>query len=137
MISFNLRCPADHEFEGWFKDSATFDEQLRRCRIECPVCGSTRLCKAPSTPNISPSANRSKARAEKHRALQAQIREYHRMVEKTHENVGDRFAEEARKIHYKEADERPIYGKATLEEARALLDEEVPVAPLPHIAPCD
>ncbi|MEQ8601821.1 MAG: DUF1178 family protein [Marivibrio sp.] len=137
MISFNLRCSKDHEFEGWFRDSATFEKDLKNRRIECPICGDSKLERALSAPNIATSESRAAAKAEQ--AAQARdkmrdtLRAFRRHVEKTSENVGDRFAEEARKIHYGESATRSIYGKTSLEEARDLHEEGVPVAPIPWI----
>lgn len=131
MISFNLLCAREHEFEGWFAGSAAFEEQRARKLIECPVCGSRAVSKTVSAPNIASSRRRQDARkAETKKALQvmAKLKAH---VRSTHENVGDRFPEEARKIHYGEAQERGIYGKASKDEVGALLEEGIAIAPLP------
>jgi hypothetical protein len=133
MISFNLRCRKDHEFEGWFRDSASFEKDLKKRQIECPVCGDTKLERALSAPNISPSTARAAATHEQARQMRDKMRSFRKEVESTAENVGDRFTEEARKIHYGESDQRAIYGDATLDDAKDLLDEGVPVLPLPWI----
>lgn len=133
MISFNLRCSKDHEFEGWFRDSATFEKDLKKRRIECPICGDVKLERALSAPNIAPSGKRAAAKAEAASKMRDQLRAFRRHVESTSENVGERFADEARKIHYGEAETRSIYGKASLDEARELHEEGVPVAPIPWI----
>jgi len=133
MISFNLRCSKDHEFEGWFRDSATFEKDLKKRRIDCPICGDAKLERALSAPNIATSARRASAKAEQAVQMREQLRAFRRHVEKSSENVGERFAEEARKIHYGEAATRSIYGKTSLDEARELHDEGVPVAPIPWI----
>jgi len=133
MISFTLRCTKDHEFEGWFKDSATFEAQQKGQEIECPVCGSHGIEKALSRPNISSGKTQGAAQAEILRKTRESLREIRQKIESTHENVGDRFAEEARKIHYGESETRGIYGETTGVEARELIEEGIPVAPIPWI----
>lgn len=133
MISFNLRCSKDHEFEGWFRDSARFEKDRKARRIECPICGDAKIERALSAPNIATSERREAANAEQARALRDKLRRFRRHVESTAEDVGERFPEEARKIHYGESEERGIYGKASPEEARDLIEEGVPVAPIPWV----
>jgi hypothetical protein len=133
MISFNLRCRKDHEFEGWFRDSASFERDLKKHRIECPVCGDTKLERALSAPNIATSESRAASRHEQARQMRDQLRELRRHVESTAENVGERFPEEARRIHYGESERRAIYGDASPDETKDLLEEGVPIAPLPWI----
>jgi hypothetical protein len=133
MISYNLRCAKDHEFEGWFKDSAGFAEQRDAGDIECPVCGDRSIEQALSRPNISSGKTQSRAVAEKASEMKAALRRFRRHVEQTHDHVGENFAEEARKIHYGETEARPIYGDATADQAKDLVEEGVPIAPLPWI----
>lgn len=133
MISFNLRCGKDHEFEGWFRDSASFDRDLKKRRIECPVCGDTKLERALSAPNIATSERREAAQHDQARQMREKLRAFRRHVESTADHVGERFADEARRIHYGETEVRSIYGETTADEARDLLDEGVPVAPIPWI----
>lgn len=133
MIRYTLRCAKDHEFEGWFKDSGTFETQRDKKKIDCPVCGSRKVERTLSAPNISSSRQQGAAEAERARNLHQALAELRRKVESTHEHVGPRFAEEARKIHYGETEPRGIYGEASGEEARDLLDEGIAVAPLPWI----
>jgi len=139
MISFNLRCDNDHVFEAWFKDSQAFDAQAKKRQVECPLCGDRKVAKAVMAPNIAPSKGRA-AKAEKvpspaeMRQALVQLREH---VEANAENVGDKYPEEARKIHYGESEKRGIYGKATDEEAKELSDEGVEVAKLPWIERTD
>lgn len=133
MISFNLRCENDHEFEGWFKDSTSFEKQRDRKLIECTICGSHEVEQALSRPNISSGKMQGAAQAEAAQKMRDTLREFRKQVESTHENVGDRFAEEARKIHYGETEARGIYGETTGEEAKELIDEGVPVSPIPWI----
>jgi len=139
MISFNLRCDNDHVFEAWFKDSQAFDAQAKKRQVECPVCGDRKVNKAVMAPNIAPSKGKASktekvpSPAEMRQAL-VKLREH---VEATSENVGDRFPEEARKIHYGETEERGIYDNATDEEAKELSDEGVKVTKLPWIERTD
>lgn len=133
MISYNLRCAKDHEFEGWFKDSTAFADQRDAADIGCPICGDHQIEQALSVPNISSGKTQSRAVAEKATQMRAALREIRQHVEKTHDNVGDNFAEEARKIHYGETEARAIYGDASPTEAKELVEEGVSIAPLPWI----
>jgi hypothetical protein len=123
MIVFDLRCEDSGDiFEAWFRSSADFEKQKTRGLVQCPVCQSTRIAKAPMAPRVpaksaeSPLARLAAAQA---RALE------------NSEWVGDRFAEEARAIHEGDSKARPVHGHATPAEAKALIDEGIPVAPLP------
>ena len=130
MIVYNLRCKNRHEFEGWFKDSAAFDAQAKSGRLLCPVCDTRKVEKAIMAPAVS-GAKKSTAtvdEAKKMRQFMTGLRKY---VQENADYVGPKFAEEARKIHYGESEDRHIYGEATLEEAKELVEEGVDVAPLP------
>ncbi len=129
MILFNLICGHDHEFEGWFRDGATYDLQAAAGEIWCPTCGDRQIRKAPMAPRLIKGRGGAdeKAVPELREALLALRRD----VEENCAYVGDRFPDEARRIHYGEAEKRPVYGEATLAEARALVDEGVEVVPLP------
>lgn len=154
MIHYMLTCEAEHGFEGWFRSSADFEEQAASGRIACPVCES----RAVSRGLMAPAVRSARAEAERaeppqatpeekpaapagavpmmladpaHRAVLQALRELREAVVKNADYVGDRFAEEARKIHYGEADHRGIYGEATLEDAKALADEGIEIQPLP------
>lgn len=135
MILFKLRCTAEHEFEGWFRDNAAFERQCGRGQITCPDCGDSAVEKAVMAPRLA----RSKAEpappspAEMRRALQ-QLRT---QVETNCEHVGPRFAEEARRIHRGEATSRGIYGEATPAESQSLADEGIEVACIPWLPPND
>lgn len=131
MISFNLHCTAEHEFEAWFANSAAFEDQQQRGLLECPVCGSRQVTKALSAPNIASARTKEAARAVEAQRHAVMLSKFRSMIETTHENVGENFAEEARKIHYGEVEERGIYGKATGEEVMDLIEEGVEIAPLP------
>jgi len=125
MIVFDLQCQDSGDiFEAWFRSGADYDEQSSRGLVECPACGSTRIGKAPMAPRV-PAKSRDMA------APLAQLAAIQAAVLKDSEWVGDRFAEEARAMHLGETDARPVHGSATAEEAKSLIDEGVPVAPLP------
>jgi hypothetical protein len=150
MIVFNLGCESGHQFEGWFGSTEDFDRQRERGMLECPVCGVKAVSRLPSAPrlnlvstgmaepaeessSVTPAANEESA--SRARMLAAQIAFYQhlrRMLERS-DDVGERFAEEARRIHYKETPERQIHGVATREETAELLEEGVAVLPLPFI----
>ncbi len=121
MILYNLTCPSGHEFEAWFRTGDAYTEQAASGAVSCPDCGATEVRKAPMAPRLG------KGVAKRQDAL-AQLRE---LVESQFENVGGNFAETARQIHYGETEARPIYGEATAEEVKDLLDEEIPILPLP------
>ena len=134
MIRFTLICDQDHEFEGWFRNNDDFDTQQKRGLVDCPRCGSRKVGKALMAPAISTGRKKETmtlAMSAEQRATLAQMKA---LAEKMRENadyVGDKFAEEARKIHFGEADPRGIYGEATADEARGLLDDGVEFMPIP------
>jgi hypothetical protein len=129
MISFNLRCGKDHVFEAWFKDGKTYDRQARQGKVACPVCGDATVEKAPMAPNIASGVSRDPAgRAAE---LRETLQKLRTEVEKNCDYVGENFAEEARKIHYKESEQRGIYGEASDEDARALQDEGIEFSRIP------
>lgn len=150
MIVFNLGCESGHQFEGWFGSTEDFDRQRERGMLECPVCGVKAVSRLPSAPRLnlvstgmaepagessSPTPAANKEAASRTRLLAAQTAFYQhlrRMLERS-DDVGERFAEEARRMHYKETPERQIHGVATREETTELLEEGVAVLPLPFI----
>lgn len=132
MILFTLRCSADHEFEAWFRDGAAYEAQAAADEIACPECGDTTVVKAPMAPSVA----RTRAEpspAEVRRALQT----LRRHVETNCDYVGDKFAEEARKIHKGESERKGIYGEATPQESRELAEEGIEVARIPWVPPND
>ncbi len=134
MIKYELKCRKDHVFEAWFYDSATYDKQAAGGKIVCPVCNSRKITKAPMAPRIGKSKGEVAAAEAKEVAVAMKaLRELRDHVEKNADYVGDKFAEEARKIHYGEADKRNIYGEATKEEARELTEEGIDVAMIPWV----
>jgi hypothetical protein len=153
MIKYALRCEREHGFESWFPDSASYEKQRKRGLVDCPVCGSTKVDKQIMAPNIrvsadidvrpqetpAPAAAAAPAdpafvlASEQAKQLRAMIRELHAHVAANTEDVGARFAEEARKIHAGEADDRAIRGRASLAEAIELHEEGIGVLPLPPL----
>ncbi|MDA5192353.1 DUF1178 family protein [Govanella unica] len=134
MIVFDLKCSGGHVFEAWFASSSAYEEQRARDIVSCPICGATDITKAPMAPNISTSRAEAPAASAVEVAppqLQTFLENLRAKVESEFDYVGDRFAEEARKIHYGESDARPIYGEATGDESRELREEGVEVLPLP------
>lgn len=154
MKVFDLHCPHDHVFEAWFGSEADFRSQMERGLVECPMCGSQSLRKGLSAPRLNlgakpppaatpassspsaasqsagvPAAPTPEARRQLH-ALQAAWLEASRQIAAQTEDVGDQFADEARRMHKGEEPERPIRGQATPEQALELLEEGVPVLPL-------
>ena len=146
MIVFDLKCAAAHVFEVWFRDSAAYEAQIEANEIACPVCGDSSIDKAPMTPNLArtrksdrggkvkkESPAPSKGDAEKAGQVMRYLRAARDHVETNFDNVGERFPEEARKIHHGEVDKRDIYGKATDEEASELKEEGIEIGQLPWL----
>ena len=153
MIRYSLRCEGDHAFESWFRSSSAYDSQVKRKLVACPVCGSAKVEKAIMAPRIvgkkgheaaasvpAPAAAVTDAAATptstpllmgQERELRAKLKELRDHIVKNADNVGERFPSEARKMHYGDIEHRPIYGEASPEEARALIEEGVEVSPLP------
>lgn len=125
MIKYVLVCENDDEFEGWFDSSAAYDEQEAKGLISCPVCNSAKVRKAPMAPAVA--RNRESAPAS-YGEIAAKVRAH---IREKFDYVGDSFAEEARAIHEGDAPDRPIWGEATPDEAKAMTEEGLPVAPLP------
>ena len=135
MILFTLRCASGHEFEGWFRDGDGFETQQKTGEITCPHCGDNQVEKALMAPNIARS--RSKTPALSPAQMRAALVELRRQVETNCDYVGERFAEEARKIHYGEADPHGIYGEASADESRELAEEGIEVGRIPWIPTTD
>jgi hypothetical protein len=130
VIVYNLRCKNSHEFDGWFKDSESFDQQASGKKLVCPMCNSHAVEKAPMAPAVS-GTKKSAPSADEVRKVRQFMSGWRKYVTDNAEYVGPRFPEEARKIHYGETEDRHIYGEASLEEAKDLIEEGVEVAPLP------
>jgi hypothetical protein len=140
MIRYDLLCDKGHAFDAWFSDSSAYDNQVKRHLVECVVCGSVKIEKQIMSPGIPTRSNKKSDVAQpmvagpvnpRAQAMLQMMRDYRAHVEKNAENVGDNFAEEARKIHYKETPVRGIFGEATPHEAQELLEEGIEVHPLP------
>ena len=161
MIRYTLRCERKHTFESWFQDSSTYDAQVARKLVNCPVCSSVKIEKAimaprivskkgreraepvPATPAPATAAPATAAPAEstasgstpllmaQERELRTKLKELRDHIVKNADNVGEQFPNEARKMHYGDIEHRPIYGEASPEEARSLIDEGIEVSPLP------
>jgi len=131
MKVLDLQCPHGHRFEGWFASADDFESQQSRKLVECPMCGANEVSRLPSAPRLNLSGAVQTEAPAAPNELQARVmRALREVLEKT-ENVGDRFAEEARRIHYNEAPARNIRGVTTPEDARALVEEGIEVMPLP------
>jgi len=142
MIRYDLVCSAEHHFDSWFRDSAAFDKAAKKGLVACPVCGSTKVEKALMAPAVSGIDKHDKKDAiepklpvaavdPRREAMVAMLREMRKHVVANADHVGDKFAEEALRIHFGEAEARSIYGEATPEETRRLIEEGVEFAPLP------
>ena len=155
MIRYTLRCERKHTFESWFQDSSTYDAQVARKLVSCPVCSSVKIEKAIMAPRIVSKKGRERAEPAapapaptpaapeaatpgstplvmaQERELRAKLKELRDHIVKNADNVGERFPNEARKMHYGDIEHRPIYGEASPEEARSLIDEGIEVSPLP------
>ncbi|MER8828440.1 DUF1178 family protein [Mesorhizobium sp. M0938] len=134
MIRFALICDHEHEFEGWFRSNDDFDTQKKRGFVDCPTCGSHKVEKALMAPAVSTGRKQEKIALAMGEAQKQALAQLKALAEKVRENadyVGDKFAEEARKIHFGESDPRGIYGEATLEEAKSLAEDGVEFMPIP------
>jgi hypothetical protein len=149
MIRYSLRCERGHGFESWFQSSSAYDSQVKRKLVTCPACGSAKVDKAIMAPQIVSKKGRDSAAPApaastdvttsgstplmmaQERELRAKLKELRDHIVKNADNVGERFPNEARKMHYGDIEHRPIYGEASPDEARSLIDEGVEVSPLP------
>lgn len=152
MIRYRLVCNKKHEFESWFSSSAAYDRLAKKGQVECPQCGSKKVSKALMAPGVAKRGRRSDPaeagasglppvavppddarRAEMQRQFLTLMRQVRAEVESKAEYVGPRFAEEARKIHNEESEARGIWGEATLDEARELVEDGIDCLPLPRL----
>jgi hypothetical protein len=152
MIRYTLVCERQHNFESWFANSAAYDKQVKRGLVGCPICGSTKVDKAimaprlgrsgkpidmPQAPPEAPAAAPAEARAPvammspQEREFRGKLKELRDHLTRNAENVGRKFPEEARKMHYGEIDHRSIYGEASPQEAKDLHEEGIEFHPLP------
>lgn len=133
MIHYTLSCENQHRFDGWFKSATAYDEQVARGIVTCPVCASARVEKALMAPAVARSSETMPVAAPNPEQVRAFLKAMRQKVMAEADYVGPRFAEEARKIHYNEADQRGIYGEATREEVTSLVEEGIEIMPLPNI----
>lgn len=137
MIRYALICEHEHAFEGWFGSSADFDDQQARGLLQCPVCDSPAVRKQIMAPAVA--GTKRTVQDEAQRPTQAMMMEamsrLRKHVEENFDDVGDGFAKEARAIHEGKAEARGIYGQATPQEVRDLVEDGVPVAPMPPEPP--
>lgn len=153
MIHYQLRCDHDHEFDGWFKDSAAFDRQAKRGLVECPHCGDSRVSLALMTPAVPKKSSQlpapvppqaaeamlgvGKKAARLPAEVRAALQRLRAEVEQNCDYVGPEFAYEARKIHRGESDKRGIYGETTPDEAEALAEEGIAISSIPWVPRAD
>jgi hypothetical protein len=130
MILFDLRCKNGHAFEAWFRDGAAYEDQAAAGDLACPVCGSAEVTKALMAPALN---SRPKVDAAQAAEAMRLLRRVQNHIEKNFDHVGSKFAEEARKMHYGEAEKRSIYGEATNTEAKELRDEGIEVNQIPWL----
>ena len=149
MIRYALACAKGHSFESWFQDSAAFDKQARQKLVTCPICGSAKVEKAIMSPRLAGTRKRGAARkpaqspasektpvammSPQEQELRSKLKELREHLTKNADYVGQRFPEEARKMHYGEADHRSIYGEASPDEAKKLHEEGIEFHPLPTL----
>lgn len=137
MIRYSLICENAHDFEGWFSESADFDRQKASGFLACPVCGSLDISKVLMAPSVSTARQKEKIGAlavnEAQKEVVAKLKEVITSIRANSEDVGERFPEEARKIHYGETEARGIVGQASPSEVKSLIDEGIEIAPLPML----
>ena len=130
MIVFNLECKTcSLNFEGWFDNSLEFEKQKKRKLICCPSCNSDYIKKSLVAPNLSKKSNSKQRKIKK--TVASNIAKYKKIIEENFDYVGDKFTEEAKKIKYGEVKERAIYGEASIEQTKELIDEDIDILPLP------
>jgi hypothetical protein len=139
MIVYELKCSAGHQFEGWFRDAATFDRQAAAGKVVCASCGDSQIEKAPMAPRVA--KRRGAEQPETRPGLPAEavklLAELRRKIESECDYVGERFVEEARRMHYGETEKRGIYGEASDAQAKELIDEGIEVKQIPWLPRSD
>ena len=130
MIVFNLNCSdCASSFEGWFENTKDYNKQIRKGLLTCPFCNSTQIKKGLMAPNVSKKSNSKISKSNK--SIASNVKKLKKIIEKEFDYVGDKFTEEAKKIKYGESKERAIYGEASIEQTKELIDEDIDVLPLP------
>lgn len=133
MIRYALRCEDGHEFDGWFRSAADFDRLHAAGQVACALCGGARVAKALMAPAVAAAAEASPSRPPLAPDPETPLERLRRHVEANSDYVGVRFADEARAMHEGRAESRAIHGEARPEDARALIEDGIPVAPLPFL----
>ncbi len=133
MIVFDLICDEEHQFEGWFRNSEEFESQKETGLLVCPICGSEHVTKllSPSRVNFGKMEKQAQELLAMQNDAQQLLTRINKYINTHFDNVGDSFAEEARKMHYGEIEERNIYGTASSEDANELYDEGIDIFPIP------
>ena len=130
MIVFNLNCSdCSFSFEGWFENTTDYNKQIKKGLVCCPTCNSTQIKKGLMAPNVAKKSNTKISKRNK--SIASNVKKLKRIIEKEFDYVGDKFTEEAKKIKYGETEERAIYGEASIDQTKELLDEDIDVLPLP------
>ncbi|CUH47256.1 DUF1178 family protein [Ruegeria atlantica] len=141
MIQYSLKCSRDHTFDSWFQSAAAYDKLASAGMVSCVVCGDAQVDKAIMTPRVRPARNAQTTEPQSKQVdvatqspdIEKVLADLRRKVEENSDYVGKDFAKEARKIHLGDAPERAIYGEAKPDEAKALIEDGVPVSPLPFL----
>ena len=130
MIVFNLSCSdCDYSFEGWFENTKDYNKQINQGLVSCPSCNRIHIKKGLMAPNVAKKSN-SKA-SKKNKSIASNVKRLKEIIEKEFDYVGDKFTEEAKKIKYGETKERAIYGEASIEQTKELMEEHIDILPLP------
>ena len=130
MIVFNLSCSdCASSFEGWFENTNDYNKQIKKGLLSCPSCNSTQIKKGLMAPNLVKKSNSKISKGNK--SIASNVKKLKKIIEKEFDYVGDKFTEEAKKIKYGEVKERAIYGEASIEQTKELIDEDIDVLPLP------
>ena len=133
MIVFNLNCSGcDFSFEGWFENTKDYNKQIKQGLVSCPSCNSTQIKKGLMAPNVTKKSNTKISKRNK--SIASNVKKLKNIIEKEFDYVGAQFTEEAKKIKYGEVKERPIYGEASIEQTKELIDEDIDVLPLPFLS---
>ena len=135
MIVFDLKCGGGHVFEAWFGSSGDYEDQQGRGLVSCPLCGSGEVGKAPMAPRLAAKAHAEEPSPQAMKKMLAEMASLQKKMLEGSDNVGERFPDEARAIHLGEAEARAIHGKATPAAAKDLIEDGIPVAPLPFPVP--
>ena len=135
MINYTLKCDQNHTFESWFKSAEAFEMLVKKSMVICSECGSTKITKAIMAPSVSTSRKKDNkpSELEKKSKLKNDILELKKKIEANSEYVGNNFANEARSMYLGETPERSIYGEAKADDAKKLIDDGIPVMPLPFL----